>query len=386
MNLINLKRNINLTLMLGMSLLYISCNPTSQAGKEENDTIPALYKAFENTFYIGTAFSTRKFSDSAYMSTVVKHFNSVTAENAMKWEKIHPQQGIYHFATTDSFIDFAEKNNMYVVGHVLVWHSQTPDWVFEDAKGKPVSRDTLLNRMHDHIQTVVGRYKGRVDCWDVVNEAIGDDNGMRKSKWYTIIGEDYVEKAFEYAREADSSAILIYNDFSLPSAPKRNAVVKLVKKLQSKGVKVDGIGMQGHYHMDYPLLYELDSSIAAFSALGVKVMITELDINILPNPFKDFGADVAAKAEMEEKYNPYVNGLPDSMQVALANRYADFFNIFLKYKESVNRITFWGINDGQSWLNYWPIQGRTNYPLLFDRQYQPKPAFWKLIEMGKENK
>jgi endo-1,4-beta-xylanase len=386
MSLVNLKNGINSTLIVGISLLIISCKPATQVSKDGNDTIPALYKSFENDFYIGTAFSSSHFSDSAYMATVVKHFNSVTAENAMKWEKIHPQPGIYHFTTSDSFIDFAEKNNIYIVGHVLVWHSQTPDWVFEDAKGKPVSRDTLLSRMHDHIKTVIGRYKGRVNCWDVVNEAIGDDNNMRKSKWYNIIGEDYVEKAFEYAREADSSAMLIYNDFSLPSAPRRNAVVKLIKKLQAKGIKVDGIGEQGHYHMDYPFLYELDSSIAAFAALGVKVMITELDINMLPFPMKDFGADVAKKLDMEGQLNPYVNGLPDSMQVALANRYADFFRIFLKYKENINRVTFWGINDGQSWLNYWPIFGRTNYPLLFDRQYQPKPAFWKLVELAKENK
>lgn len=368
-----------------LSIFIISCRSSIQSDRAVTDTVPALYKSFENSFYIGTAFSMRHISDSIYTATVAKHFNSITPENAMKWEKIHPKPGEYYFSAADSLMNFAEKHNMYVAGHVLVWHSQTPDWVFEDAKGKPVSRDTLLDRMHDHIKTVVGRYKGRVHCWDVVNEALEEDGSMRKSKWYTIIGEDYVEKAFEYAREADSSAMLIYNDFSLASAPKRIAAVKLIRKLQEKGIKVDGIGEQGHYHMDYPFLSELDSTLSVFSALGIKVMITELDINVLPFPFKDFGADVAKRAEMKEKLNPYVNGLPDSMQVALANRYADFFKIFLKYRNSVERVTLWGINDGQSWLNDWPIPGRTNYPLLFDREYQPKKAFWQLVELENAN-
>jgi len=382
-NILSFRLFLNTTLFTCFFLS--SCKFSKQNTDVGLDTIPSLSKLYENDFYIGTAVSTSKLADSTYSATIVKHFNSVTAENVMKWEKIHPQPGVYNFAAADSFMAFAEKNNMHIVGHVLVWHSQTPDWVFQDAKGKLVNRDTLLNRMHDHINTIVGRYKGRVHCWDVVNEAIGDDSEMRKSQWYNIIGDDYVQKAFEYAHNADSSAMLIYNDYSLPTASKRNAVVQLIKKLQSKGIKVDRVGMQGHYHLDYPFLYELDSSIAAFANLGVKVSITELDINILPFPSEKFDADIGMKFEMNDSLNPYVNGLPDSMQVVLANRYADFFNIFLKYKENIDRVTLWGINDGQSWLNYWPIPGRTNYPLLFDREYQPKQAFWKLVELAKEN-
>lgn len=381
--------NLSFRLFLNTTLLTCfflsSCKFSKQNTDVGFDTIPSLSKLYENDFYIGTAVSTSKLADSTYSATIIKQFNSVTAENVMKWEKIHPQPGVYNFTAADSFMAFAEKNNMHIVGHVLVWHSQTPDWVFQDAKGKPVNRDTLLNRMHDHINTIVGRYKGRIHSWDVVNEAIGDDSEMRKNQWYNIIGDDYVQKAFEYAHNADSSAMLIYNDYSLPTASKRNAVVQLIKKLQSKGIKVDGVGMQGHYHLDYPFLYELDSSIAAFASLGVKVSITELDINILPFPLENFGADVGMKFEIHDSLNPYVNGLPDSMQVVLANRYIGFFNIFLKYKENIDRVTLWGINDGQSWLNYWPIPGRTNYPLLFDREYQPKQAFWKLVELAKEN-
>jgi endo-1,4-beta-xylanase len=369
--------------ILWICFIATSCVSSKKNVVEENDTIPSLYRSFQNDFQIGTAFSTSKYNDSMYVSIVKKHFNSVTAENAMKWEKIHPMPGKYYFAAADSFISFAEKNNLDVVGHVLVWHQQTPEWVHQDEKGKPVSRDTLLNRMRDHIHTVVGRYKGRVNCWDVVNEAIDDDGSVRKNFWYNIIGEDYVAKAFEYAHEADPQAKLIYNDYSLPTPVKRDGVVKLIRSLQAKGIKVDGIGEQGHYHLFYPELQDLDSCISVFSALGVKVMITELDINILPFPINNTGADISLNFELQKGLNPYADSLPDSMQVVLANRYGDFFKIFMKHKNDIDRITFWGINDGQSWLNYWPIRGRTNYPLLFDRKYQPKKAFWTLVDLAK---
>jgi endo-1,4-beta-xylanase len=369
---------------VGISLCLISCVSNKVKVVTETDTIPSLCKAYQDKFHIGTAFSTSRFNDSIYIATVKKHFNSLTAENAMKWEKIHPEQGKYFFSDADSFISFAEQNNMYIVGHVLIWHQQTPEWVHQDKNGKPVSRDTLLNRMHEHIQTIVGRYKGKVDCWDVVNEAVDDDGTIRKNFWYNIIGEDYVEKAFQYAHEADPDALLIYNDYSLPTPVKRDGVVKLIRNLQAKGIKVDGVGEQGHYHLDYPDLKDLDSSISAFSALGIKMMITELDVNVLPFPTKQFGADISLNFELQKEFNPYVNGLPDSMQFVLANRYADFFKIFIRHKENIDRVTFWGINDGQSWLNYWPIQGRTNYPLLFDRNYQPKKAFWELVSLTDE--
>ena len=250
-----------------------------------------------------------------------------------------------------------------------------------------MDRETLLARIRDHIHTVVGHYKGRVDCWDVVNEAIDDSGNWRENLYYQITGKDYVEKAFEYAREADPDAKLIYNDYSLTNKVKRDAVIEMVRELQEKGVRVDVVGMQGHYHLDYPLLDSLEESIVELSELGVKVAITEHEINVLPRPGDGrLGADIALNYEKQKKYNPFSEFFPDSMQQKLADRYADFFKIFLKHKDEVSRVTIWGIHDGQSWTNFWPIRGRTNYPLLFDREYKPKAAFDALIEVGKKNK
>jgi endo-1,4-beta-xylanase len=333
---------------------------------------------------MGVAIDQRTMTDSLTQSVILKHFNSITAENSMKWEKIHPLPGVYNFAPADSFIDFGIRHHMYIVGHVLVWHSQTPDWLFRDASGKPASKDTLLKRMEDHIKTVVGRYKGKVDCWDVVNEAVDDNGEIRNNIWYTIIGTDYVRRAFEVAHEVDSEAVLIYNDYSLPTPVKREGVVNLISGLKNQGVKIDGIGMQAHYHLDYPELKDLEESIIAFANLGCKVMITEMDINILPKPQDYQGADVRKFFEYDSINNPYPGSLPDSMQIVLANRYADLFSIFLKHADKIDRVTVWGVDDGGSWLNYWPVMGRTNYPLLFDRKCQPKPAFWALVNLARD--
>jgi endo-1,4-beta-xylanase len=370
--------------IITLVLLQTSCSVGNRDSNADSDTTTSLCKVYEPFFKMGVAINPRSMMDSVTQPVILKNFNSITAENAMKWEMIHPKPGEYNFAASDSFVDFGEKNNMYIVGHVLVWHSQTPEWVFQDASGKPASKDTLLQRMQDHIKTIVGRYRGRVDCWDVVNEAVDDNGEIRKNIWYNIAGIEYVQKAFKYAHEADPEAVLIYNDYSLPSRAKREAVVKMIGGLKSKGVKIDVIGMQGHYHLDYPTLQELDSSIVAFSKLGCKIMFTELDINVLPFPREQPSADVALRVEYEKKYNPYPDKLSDSMQTILANRYAELFSIFLKHADKIDRVTIWGLEDGGSWLNYWPIRGRSNYPLLFDRECQPKPAFWALVNLGRE--
>jgi len=371
--------------VIGILVILTSCTGSVGRNISEADTTISLYKVFDPYFKMGVAINRRTMTDSLIQPVILKHFNSITAENCMKWEKIHPMPGVYDFAPADSFVDFGLKNTMYIVGHVLVWHSQTPDWVFQDASGKPASKDTLLKRMEDHIKTVVGHYKGKVDCWDVVNEAVDDNGGFRKNIWYNIIGIDYVQKAFEFAHEADPEALLIYNDYSLPSPAKRNTVVKLIGELKSKGVKIDVIGMQGHYHLDYPDLTELDESISAFANIGCKVMFTELDINVLPFPREQVSADVALSVEYEKRFNPYPDHLSDSMQTVLANRYTELFKIFLKHADVIDRVTVWGVEDGGSWLNYWPIMGRSNYPLLFDRKCQPKPAFWALVKLARNS-
>jgi len=272
-------------------------------------------------------------------------------------------------------VEFGQRNGMFIVGHTLVWHSQLPRWVHQDAAGMPVSRDTLLARMREHIMTVVGRYRGRIHGWDVVNEALEEDGTLRQTPFLQIIGEDYLVKAFWYAHEADPAAELYYNDYSLENAAKRKGAVALVKRLLDAGVPVKAVGVQGHHKMEWPSLAAEDSTIVAFSSLGVKVNLTELDVDVLPPAVRGQGADVAIRAQGTAAQNPFVAGLPDSAQRALAQRYEGLFAIFMKHRAVIDRVTFWGVADGDSWLNGWPVRGRTSHPLLFDRQHRPKPAF-----------
>ncbi len=201
---------------------------------------------------------------------ISEQFNSITPENVLKWESVHPQPDKYNFTPGDSYVAFGEAHGMWIIGHTLVWHNQTPRWVFEDANGKPVDRDTLLKRMHDHIQTVVGRYKGRIKGWDVVNEALNEDGTMRQTQWLKIIGDDYIAKAFEYAHEADPAAELYYNDYSLENEAKRHGAIELIKKLKAQGVPITAVGLQGHDKMDWPTAEQEDATIADFAKLGVK--------------------------------------------------------------------------------------------------------------------
>jgi endo-1,4-beta-xylanase len=301
----------------------------------------------------------------------------------MKWERIHPQSGKYDFAVADSIVKFALENKMFVVGHVLVWHSQTPDWVFQDSLGKPLTRDALISRMKDHISTVVGHFKGRVKGWDVLNEAVNEDGSLRKTKWLEIIGKDYIQLAFQFANSADPGAELYYNDYNNELPAKREGIIPIIKDLKEKGVRIDGMGIQGHWHLDSPDLKVIDESISKYAALGLKVMITEMEVNVLPTPPEVYGADVSQQAVYLEKLNPYAAGLPDSVSNQLAKRYADLFGVFMKHKDAVTRVTFWGVNDAYSWKNDWPIKGRTNYPLLFDRNYKPKAAYYSVIKSAK---
>jgi endo-1,4-beta-xylanase len=344
---------------------------------------PTLKDAFKDEFYIGAALSLDQISgkDPKAMAEVVRHFNSITPENIMKWEEIHPKPGQYNFEAADRYVAFGEANQMHIIGHTLVWWHQTPDWVFRDEAGKPLGREALLERMREHIFTVMGRYKGRIHGWDVVNEAIEHDGSWRKSRWYEILGEEHVTKAFEFAREADPEAELYYNDFDLEIRPKYQGVIRLVKSLQAKGIRVDGIGIQGHWFVEHPSLAAIEEHFQALGELGPKLMITELDLGVLPfQPLDSKIVDISSFDEAKQKtLNPYPNGLPDSVQQALANRYAELFRVFRKYADKFGRITFWGIHDDQSWRNYWPITGRTEYPLLFDRQCQAKPALQAIL-------
>lgn len=345
-----------------------------------------LKDAIGQRFLIGTSLNAYQASgqDGTTEAIVRQHFNAVVAENAMKSEALQPQQGMFTFKQADEFVDFAERNHLAAIGHCLVWHSQMPAWFTVDKEGKTVSREELIKRIRQHIATVVGRYKGRIKGWDVVNEAIEDDGSMRRSPLYNIIGEDFIEIAFRAAHEADPEAELYYNDYSMAGPRKREAVCRMVRRLKAKGVRIDAVGMQSHNGLDYPNLKEYEASIDSFAACGVKVMATELDINVLPSPEGFSGADINQNFELQAKLNPYPNGLTKQAQKEFEQRYLDIFDIYRRHAHQISRVTLWGVTDAASWLNDWPVHGRTNYPMLFGRDNKAKPVVRKIMKMFSE--
>ena len=346
-------------------------NTTGAAG------IPSLRETFKNDFAIGTAMNAEQIEqkDIRADALIPKQFDAVTPENIMKAEVIHPEWNHYNFDLADKLVAYAKKHDMIVNAHTLIWHSQLPPFMryMKDA-------DSVRLYMTNHINTVAGRYDGKVYSWDVVNEALNEDGTMRKSIFQQKLGDDFVVEAFRLAQKAAPNTKLYYNDYNIEEPKKRAGAIALIKKIQAAGVRIDGVGIQGHWHCNDIPLKDIEQSINEFAALGVEVMFTELDLSVLPNPGRVSGADVGQRAEYEARINPYVNGLPDSVATRLAAGYANLFQLFLKYRDQVSRVTFWGVSDGQSWLNGWPVRGHTNYPLLFDRQFRPKAAFYRVIE------
>ncbi|MFY9853246.1 MAG: endo-1,4-beta-xylanase [Terracidiphilus sp.] len=347
-----------------------------------------LKDAYRDAFLIGAAINTSQITgqDTRGDAIIEAQFNSISPENALKWEHVHPEPDVYAFDIADQYVAFGEKHHMFIVGHNLVWHNQVPEWVFRDGNGKFVDRETLLKRLHDHIFTVVGRYKGRVQSWDVVNEALNEDGTLRQSPWLQIIGEDYIAKAFEYAHEADPQAQLTYNDYSLEKKAKRKGALALIAKLKAQGVPVTCVGLQGHNSLKWPSVKEEDATISAFSKLGVKVAISELDIDVLPRATQQQTAEASLNVQQDPRLDPYISGLPKSVQRKLAKRYGALFGVYLKHRDVIARVTFWCVTDGDSWRNDWPVKGRTSYPLLFDRSGQPKPAFEAVIQAAEDIK
>lgn len=363
----------------GILFLSVLIGLASCKSKEEI----GLKDAFKDTFLIGVAMNSDQIQqkNKDVNDLILKHYNSIVAENCMKSGIIQPVEGEFDFSLSDQLVCFGEKHKMFIVGHTLIWHSQVPKWFFVDEQGKDVSPEVLKQRMKTHIHTIVNRYKGRVNGWDVVNEAIEDDGSWRNSKFYQILGEDFVKLAFQYAREADPEAELYYNDYNMAKEGKRDAVVRMVTKLKEQGITVNGIGMQGHLMMDFPEVEDFEKSIIAFGSTGAKVMITELDLSALPNPFSTEGAEISLRADYEEKMNPYPNGLSKEQTEAQYKKFVDFFSVFIRQKDIVSRVTLWGVSDKDSWKNDWPIKGRTDYPLLFDRDYKPKPVVETIMKM-----
>lgn len=331
-------------------------------------------------FLVGVALNTRQAAghDACVTKQLKRHFNAIVAENCMKAAELHPEEGHYRFDDADRLVSFGEENGMAITGHCLIWHSQLPAWFCKDDKGGKASPELLKARMKEHIQTVVGRYKGRIKGWDVVNEAIEGDGSWRKTPFLEILGEEYIPLAFQYAHEADPEAELYYNDYGMDGKAKRDKTVELVNMLKQRGLRIDAVGMQGHMGMNYPDIKQFEESILCFAGTGVKVMITEWDMSALPTAY--MGANITDTVTYKKNLNPYPDGLPDSVSLAWNSRMADFFNLFLKHSDVIIRVTAWGVTDKDSWKNNFPVRGRVDYPLLFDRNCEPKPFIKELIE------
>ncbi len=325
---------------------------------------------YKNYFPIGVAVSTRSISGKD-KELILSQFNSLTPENAMKMAPIHPEENRYNWKEADSIVSFAQAHHLKVRGHNLCWHEQTPNWIFKDGDGKEVTKEVLLKRLHDHITTVVNRYKGKIYAWDVVNEAIDDDPSkfLRNSNWYKICGEDFIVKAFEYAHEADPKAVLFYNDYNTERPEKRERVYKLLKQLVDAKVPINAVGLQAHWSLSEPSRQELIETIKRFSSLGLKVQITELDVSIYP----------WEKEKRSLRPGETGNFSPEAEQKQI-EKYAEFFKVFRDYKGVISGVTFWNVSDRYSWLDEYPVAGRKNYPLLFDQNNQPKKAYWSVVK------
>ena len=371
----NLNKLIFITFICGLICLIGCANKLVS----ESSFKLSLGAHFKDLFYMGAAINENTILglDPKSATIVNSEFNTITPENSLKWMFIQPKPNKFNFKAADKYVEMGLKNNMYIVGHALVWHAQLADFM-QNIDNSVEARKHVDN----HINRLVSRYKGKIDAWDVVNEAFEEDGSLRASVFYKNMGENYIEEVFRITEKADPDADLIYNDYNLYKPEKRAAVLKMVKNFKSNGTKISGVGVQAHWDLKSPSLEEIEQIILDIHAEGVSVSFTELDISVLPNPWEMVGAEVTqnfSKFEGDPKMNPYPNGLPDAVQEKLAKRYQDIFNLFVKHSDKINRVTFWGVMDKHSWLNDWPIKGRTNYPLLFDRDYQPKEAYERLL-------
>lgn len=374
-------------------LATVSCSsPERKTGPDQKAAAGhhhTLKEAFRDAFLIGTAVTPDITSgrDDSSAAIVTRHFNSITAENVMKAALVNPRPGVYEFGPADEFVEYGRRNRMFVIGHTLVWHNQVPEWFFTNDAGKPNTKEQQLERLRKHIEMVAGRYAGKVQAWDVVNEVIGEDGNYRNTSWVNAVGngDTLVKYAFRYAAQYAPGTELYYNDFNTWRPSKAAGIVRLVKMLQSEGIRVDGIGMQCHWGLNYPKTSYIEAAIDSFAACGVKVMITEMDIDVLPltKEGQVIGQGLMDKQFQLEEFktflDPYRDGLPDSVQLMLTRRYEELMRLFYRKRDKIARVTFWGIHDGMNWKNDYPVPGRTNYPLLWDRQRRPKPALEAIL-------
>jgi endo-1,4-beta-xylanase len=361
--------------ILAIAALFLFSQCKTWKMNQSSTAIKGLKDYYKDYFLMGAAVTPRSLhgEDSAL---IVNQFNSLTAENAMKMGPIHPKENEYYWKGADSIVAFAKKHRLKMRGHTLCWHTQVPNWIFKTEQGDTVTKEVLLQRLKDHITTVVNRYKGNIYAWDVVNEVIDDNDSIffRKTAWYKITGEDFIAKAFEYAHAADPKAILFYNDYNTENPKKRDKIFQMVKKLKDAGVPIHGVGLQGHWSINNPTQEELEKSIQMFSSLGLQVQITELDVSVYTG--RQGGQMIQGQRDTSATFTP-------EMEQLQREKYKMAFDVFRKYRDKITGVTFWNVSDRYSWLDR---RGRKNFPLLFDTNRQPKKAYWEVVNFKKENK
>ncbi|MCR2803319.1 endo-1,4-beta-xylanase [Paenibacillus soyae] len=327
-------------------------------------SITPLAEAYRGMFDIGAAVNARTLATSGDL--LKTHYNSLTAENDMKFERLHPEPGVYTFETADSIARFASENGMRMRGHTLVWHNQAPEWVFQNEAGQAIGQEELLKRMEEHINAVAGRYRGQVYCWDVVNEVIEDkaEEWLRRSKWLDIAGEGFIAKAFAYAHAADPDAQLFYNDYNECDPVKRDKIVRLLRSLKEQDVPLHGMGMQGHWSLYGPSMDDIRQAIESYAALDLRLHVTELDLSVFAHDDRrtDLTEPTAEMLELQ------------------AERYEAVFALFREYRDAIDSVTFWGAADDYTWLHDFPVRGRRNWPLVFDAAHRPKASFYRITE------
>ena len=355
---------------LAMTCALMACGPNEKKQAAE----PTLRAGIGQDFLIGVAVNSDQMNgtDSVGAALIAKQFTSIVPENCMKSALIHPEENRYDWMDADAYVDFGTKHHMFVIGHCLIWHSQLASWFCVDDEGNNVSPEVLKQRMKKHITTIMTRYKGRVNGWDVVNEALLDNGEYRPSKFYEILGAEFIPYAFQCAHEADPDAELYYNDYSMHIPAKQQGVLRIVKSIKDYGATITGIGMQSHCNMKSPSVAEVEEAIKTLSSTGCSLMVTEFDLSAIPFPKDLSGAGVEQAGQYSKIYNPYPTALPDSISQLWEARMKGYFDVYRKHKDVIKRVTVWGLTDGASWRNDWPVAGRTDYPTLFDRTYKAK--------------
>ncbi len=354
----------------------------------------AIKDAYAGAFKIGAAISNRDFSDRnpETKALLLKHFNAISPDNDLKPGSLHPAPDVWNWERADNYVNFGKENGMWMLGHTLCWHNQTPEFFWSKPNGQPKSKQECFDTIEEYIKTVVTHFNGKVNAWDVINEIVAEDGGYRDLGWVHALGADpavvdeFIKHVYRCANKyATPETELYYNEFNVWRPSKLEGVMHIVKMLKEEGLRIDGVGIQAHWGLNYPKNEYVENAIDKLSALGVKVLITEIDIDVLPLSKegqvigRSLHDPLYQAEEFEEFLDPYKDGLPAEVEQQLADRYEELFKIFYAKRDKIDRVTFWGVNDGTSWKNGSPIPNRTNYPLPFTRQNTPHKAYYSIV-------